>query len=183
MITRKAKELIICGGFSGLLLILHIFDVPFTNICGFFYQFYDRLKIVFRKIKSHVVWKSWRARLLQKVKRSERNCACVTFASEALQVFFALDDFALYILPCSNKENTVKETFTKLKLKAPWWFCHIYTSNNIYTSNHIYIPTIFILPTIFLPRIILPNRRCGIMLRYVEGFLRSLYKHCWQNFF
>ena len=55
------------------------------------------------------------ARLLQKVLiRSKKKLPRVTFASEALQVFFALDDFALHILSCSDKENTLKETFTKI---------------------------------------------------------------------
>ena len=58
-----------------------------------------------------------RARLFQKVKESKINYPRDTFGSEALQVFFALDDFVLYILLCSDKEQTLKETFIKAKLK------------------------------------------------------------------
>ena len=96
-----------------------------------------------------------RDRLFQKVKRSKRNYHELLLLVNLYKFFFPLDDFALYILPCSEKENTLKETFTKVKLKVPLWCSHYYT------SNHILLLTIL----------------CKF------EFLWSPYKNCWQNSF
>ena len=122
MITKKVQKLIIWGGFSGLLLILYNFDVRFTNTCGFCVS-----SITYRKWFSEKL----RDRLFQKVKRSKRNYHELLLLVNLYKFFFPLDDFALYILPCSEKENTLKETFTKVKLKVPLWCSHYYTSNHI----------------------------------------------------
>ena len=125
-----------------------------TNYCWFstismycfqYLQFFFFNPIIDQKLFSA----NLRASFSQKVKGSKRNYAWVTFASEVLQVLFAVDNFVLYILIFSYKENTPKETFNKVKLKAPWW------------------GAIFILPTIIPYR----GSFANWMLCYIEKFL------------
>ena len=93
--------MIILGCFSWLLLILYISDVLFPITCG-------------SKENQKLFWETLRDRSFQKLKRCKRYYAQVTFANEALQVFFALNDYGLYIFLFPDKETTLKETVQKL---------------------------------------------------------------------